>query len=68
MGLPVVNNLSARAGARYSGLDVSLYANNLTNSLPLMFESRDIASTTDLLYFGRGVRPRTYGVTAIYRY
>ncbi|HVW70630.1 MAG TPA: TonB-dependent receptor [Steroidobacteraceae bacterium] len=68
-GLPVVNNLSARAGARYNGLDVSLYANNLTNSQPLMFESRDIAdSLTDLLYFGRGVRPRTYGVTAIYRY
>jgi outer membrane receptor protein involved in Fe transport len=68
-GLPVVNNLSARAGARYNGLDVSLYANNLTNSQPLMFESRDIASNaTDLLYFGRGVRPRTYGVTAIYRY
>jgi hypothetical protein len=67
--LPVVNNVSARAGARYNGLDVSLYANNLTNSQPLMFESRDIANNpTDLLYFGRGVRPRTFGVTAIYRY
>lgn len=68
-GLPVVNNLSARAGLRYNGMDLSLYANNLTNSQPLMFESRDIAdSMTDLLYFGRGVRPRTYGLTAIYRY
>jgi outer membrane receptor protein involved in Fe transport len=68
-GLPVVNNLNARAGLRFSGFDLSLYANNLTNAHPLMFEARDIYSDqTDLLYFGRGVRPRTVGVTAIYHY
>jgi iron complex outermembrane recepter protein len=70
-GLPVVNSLSARAGLRFSGLDLSVYGNNLTNSNPLMFESRDIAVfpvSTDNLYFGRGVRPRTIGVTATYRY
>jgi len=68
-GLPIVNNLSARAGLRFNGIDLSAYANNLTNSLPLMFESRDIAYTpTDTLYFGRSVRPRTIGVTATYRY
>jgi iron complex outermembrane recepter protein len=68
-GLPVVNNLSARAGMRFSGLDLSAYANNLTNAHPLMFESRDIAyNATDTLYFGRGVRPRTIGLTATYRY
>ena len=68
-GLPVVNNLSARAGVRYEGFDVSMYANNLTNAHPLMFESRDIAyNPTDTLYFGRGVRPRTIGLTATYRY
>jgi iron complex outermembrane receptor protein len=80
-GLPVLNNLSVRAGLRFSGFDISAYANNLTNAHPLMFESRDIApsalgpgyhggtgSTTDTLYFGRGVRPRTIGVTASYRY
>jgi iron complex outermembrane recepter protein len=68
-GLPVVNNLSARAGLRFNGFDLSLYANNLTNAHPLMFEARDIAySATDTLYFGRGVRPRTIGVTATYRY
>jgi hypothetical protein len=34
-----------------------------------MFEARDIAYTpTDTLYFARGVRPRTLGLTAIYRY
>jgi iron complex outermembrane receptor protein len=68
-GLPVVNNLNARAGLRFNGFDISVYGNNLTNAHPLMFESRDIAyDPTDLLYFGRGVRPRTIGVTAIYRY
>jgi hypothetical protein len=80
-GRPVLNNLSARAGLRFSGFDISAYANTLTNAHPLMFESRDIApdalgpgsngrtdSTTDTLYFGRGVRPRTIGVTASYRY
>ena len=68
-GLPVVNNLSARAGLRFNGFDISMYADNVTNAHPLMFESRDIAdSATDQLYFGRGVRPRTIGVTATYRY
>ncbi|MGD0490041.1 MAG: TonB-dependent receptor [Steroidobacteraceae bacterium] len=81
-GLPVVNNLSARAGLRFNGFDVSVYADNITNADPLMFESRDIAplpgppgtgasqlgATTDDLYFARGVRPRTIGMTATYRY
>ncbi len=81
-GLPVLNNLSLRAGLRFNGLDLSAYANNLTNAHPLMFESRDIAPyagppgtgateigpTTDNLYFARGVRPRTIGLTATYRY
>jgi iron complex outermembrane receptor protein len=80
-GLPVLNNLSARAGLRFNGVDLSAYADNLTNAHPLLFESRDIAPysngpgsdprtgpTTDDLYFGRGVRPRTIGITATYRY
>jgi iron complex outermembrane recepter protein len=67
-GLPVVNNLSARAGLRFSGIDVSLYGNNLTNAHPLEFESRDISGPSDTLYFGRGVRPLTVGVLATYRY
>jgi iron complex outermembrane receptor protein len=81
-GLPVINNLSLRAGLRFNGFDLSAYANNVTNAHPLMFEARDIAPyagppgtgasqngpTTDNLYFGRGVRPRTIGITATYRY
>ena len=68
-GLPVTENLSLRAGVRFQGFDLSLYGNNLTDAHPLLYESRDIAySVTDTLYFGRGVRPRTFGVTATYRY
>jgi iron complex outermembrane recepter protein len=81
-GLPVINNLSLRAGVRFNGLDISAYANNVTNANPLIFEARDIAPTagapgtgannlsptTDTLYFGRGVRPRTIGLAATYRY
>ncbi len=72
--LPVVNNLNMRAGMRLKGFDLSLFANNLTNSQPVLFASRDIApspytaSPTDLLYFERGVRPRTVGLTGTYRY
>ncbi len=79
-GLPVIHDLSLRAGLRFSGMDFSVYANNVTNTHPQEFLSRDIAVTpppgspysdadqTDKLYFGRGVRPRTIGVTATYRY
>jgi iron complex outermembrane receptor protein len=68
-GLPVTRNLSLRAGARFNGVDLSAYANNLTNDHPLMFAGRDIYSDAiDKLYFGRGVRPLTVGVTATYRY
>jgi outer membrane receptor protein involved in Fe transport len=68
-GLPIVNNLSARAGLRFNGIDLSVYGNNLTNAHPLLFEARDIAYTpTDNLYFGRGTRPRTIGLTGIYRF
>ena len=46
-GPPVVNNLSLRAGMRFNGLDLSVYANNVTNSNPLMFDARDIYPTRD---------------------
>ena len=68
-GLPIIYNLSARAGLRFNGIDLSVYGNNLTNAHPQVFESRDVSYTpTDTLYFARGVRPLTIGVTATYRY
>jgi len=68
-GLPATKNLQLRAGLRFNGFDVSLFADNLLDEHPLLFKSRDIADdNTNQLYFGRGVRPRTFGVTATYRY
>jgi iron complex outermembrane receptor protein len=68
-GLPQTKNLQLRAGFRWSGYDVSLFAQNVLDQHPLLFSSRDIAyAPTDNLYFGRGVRPRTVGITATYRY
>ena len=68
-GLPVTRNLQLRAGLRWNGYDISVFANNVLDQHPLLFETRDIANDqTDNLYFGRSVRPRTLGVTATYRY
>jgi hypothetical protein len=65
----MTKNLQLRAGFRWSGYDVSLFADNVLDQHPVLFKSRDIADdATDQLYFGRGVRPRTVGVTATYRY
>jgi iron complex outermembrane recepter protein len=68
-GLPVTEDLQLRGGLRWNGYDISLYAQNVLDAHPTLFESRDIANdATDKLYFARGVRPRTYGLTAIFRY
>jgi hypothetical protein len=68
-GLPQTKNLQLRAGFRWNGYDVSLFAQNVLDQHPVLFKSRDIAyDATDNLYFGRGARPRTVGVTATYRY
>jgi len=68
-GLPLTKDLQLRGGLRWSDYDISLFAHNVLDQHPILFESRDIANdATDQLYFGRGVRPRTYGLTATYRY
>jgi len=68
-GLPFTKNLQLRAGMRFNGFDVSVFADNVLNQHPELFRSRDIADdNSDLLYFGRGVRPRSYGLTATFRY
>jgi outer membrane receptor protein involved in Fe transport len=67
-GLPLTKDLQLRGGFRWHGYDISLFAQNLLDQHPTLFKSRDIADATDQLYFGRGVRPRTYGLTATYRF
>ncbi len=64
--IPGYRTLAMRGGLRWSGIDVSLFGQNLTNSHPLLVLSRD--TTSSPLYFGRSLRPRTIGLTATYRY
>lgn len=75
-GLPEIRILSVRAGVRFNGYDVSLYAQNALDYHTPYFVSRDLATSPingypydfDNNYFGRGPAPRTYGVTLTYRY
>ena len=64
--IPGFSTLGLRAGMRWSGIDVSLFGQNLTNSHPLLVRSRDTLGSP--LYFDRSIRPLTIGVTATYRY
>ncbi len=64
-GLPETKNLSLRAGLRWAGIDLSLFAQNLTDSHPVLSHTRD-TNTSDL-FFDHTVRPRTIGITATYR-
>ncbi|MGO9950469.1 MAG: TonB-dependent receptor [Steroidobacteraceae bacterium] len=80
-GLPVIRILSVRAGVRFNGLDLSLFAQNALDYHTPIFVSRDLATTVlngygtaaepdnfDTNYFGRGYAPMIYGVTMTYRY
>jgi len=68
--LPSTSQLQLRSGVRWSGFDVSLFCNNLTNSHPVLSQSPSIRIVpTELLqYQYTTFRPRTYGVTASYRF
>ncbi len=65
-GLPQVSNLGLRAGLRWSGIDLSLFAQNLTDVHPVLSHTRDVGSST--LFYEHTVRPRTFGITATYRH
>lgn len=75
-GLPQIRFLNLRAGLRFDGIDVSLFAQNALNYHTPTFVSRDLATTDlngysvnfDTNYFGRGYAPRTVGVTATYKF
>jgi iron complex outermembrane receptor protein len=64
-GLPLIRDLSLRAGLRFGGFDLSLYAQNLTDSHPVVSHTQDTGSSG--LFFNHTVRPRTIGLTATYR-
>lgn len=65
-GLPQSKSIALRAGARWQGIDLSLFAQNLANAHPVLFRSRDTAGST--LYYERSVQPRTVGVTGTFRF
>jgi iron complex outermembrane recepter protein len=75
-GLPEIRILSVRAGVRFNGLDLSVFAQNALNYNTPTFVSRDLPTSTingypynyDTNYFGRGYAPLTYGATVTYRY
>jgi len=65
-GLPLIRTLAVRAGGRWKGLDVSLFGQNLTDSHPVVYRTRDTNASD--LYFSHTIRPRTIGITTTYRY
>jgi iron complex outermembrane receptor protein len=65
-GLPKIETLQMRAGMRWNGFDLSLFGRNLTDSHPLLSQTRDTNASD--LFFAHSIRPRTVGVTATYRY
>jgi outer membrane receptor protein involved in Fe transport len=75
-GLPNIRILSLRGGVRFGGVDLSLFAQNVLDYHTPLFVTRDLgtspvngyADNFDTNYFARGYAPRTYGVTATYRY
>jgi iron complex outermembrane recepter protein len=73
-GLPAIHIFNLRAGVRFNGFDMSLFATNLTNYHTPIFVARDFPAPDfglpdfDTNYFGRGYAPRTVGITAIYKY
>jgi outer membrane receptor protein involved in Fe transport len=76
-GLPEIRVLSVRAGVRFSGMDLSLFAQNALDYHTPLFVSRDLFTSAlngypgnnyDTNYFGRGIAPLTYGATLTYRY
>ncbi len=70
--LPQTSQLALRGGVRYEGFDISAFCNNVTNSHTVLSQTPSIknaAVAAELLqYQYTTFRPRTYGVTASYRY
>ncbi len=63
---PAITEVNLRVGLRTSGIDASLFVNNLFDTAPLLAKYRD---TPDMpLFYYRTTRPRTAGLTVSYRY
>lgn len=57
--------VNARLGARFDGVDVSLFVDNLTNAAPIFGLNEQF---NRVVYTASTLRPRTIGLTAAYRF
>jgi len=64
--LPSTKSLSVRFGLKFSSVDVSLFANNLTGTNDPLSRSHD--SVGSPLYYAESYAPRTIGVTGTFKY
>lgn len=62
---PSYHQLDLRWGQNFGGWDVSLFVRNLTNEDPVLGKGRTFAAAP--LLTASTLRPRTFGVTAMYR-
>ncbi len=69
-GVPAASDTTIRAGLRWSRWNVSLFVNNLFDTRPKLSSYQDVGSPTGgtPLFYNITWRPRTIGLTAIYRY
>ena len=68
-GLPALDGtdyLILRVGAKFKGLDLSLFADNVTNQDKPLSRNHDLVGSP--LYYSATYRPRTFGLTMQYRY
>jgi outer membrane receptor protein involved in Fe transport len=63
---PATNMVNLRAGVRFTGYDISIFANNLLDSEPAL--SRYHLLATSPLFTEVSFRPRTIGLTGTYRF
>lgn len=63
---PSASLLNLRAGARFSGFDLSVFAANVTNSEPVLSRGHDTVRSQ--VFRSTTYRPRTIGLTLTYRH
>ena len=64
--LPSQKQINAKLGVRFDSVEVSLFANNLTNAHSLLALNHDAAGSP--VFYGITQTPRVIGVTGSYRY
>ncbi len=68
---PPLHTTNVRLGSQFGNWDISLYSNNLFNAQPLLLQQRTTVTFAGVLsgqMEAQTLRPRTSGITAVYRY